>query len=110
MSRCISGLDFTMVLGGSIDHSDWDGPRDSIAFGYKHEHQWHSRPQTFVWPLVATWIMNVSKDPECSRTVVLGSSSGPDISMDLDEKQSTHISLFLTTFASSVPPLSTAHD
>lgn len=42
--------------------------------------------------------------------MALDSSPGPDVTLALHGKQATHISLLLTAFASSVVPLSTAHE
>lgn len=67
-----------------------------------------------VWPLVGTWAMDINTDYCWGRTtktdMALGSRPGLDVTMVLGSKLATHISLFLTTFASSVLPLSKAHE
>ena len=65
-----------------------------------------------MWPLVGTLATDVNTEPDWSRTtgMALSSSPGQDVTMAPGGKEAMLISLFLTAFASSDLPLSTAHE
>ena len=74
------GPEDTMAPGGSARHSDQHGLSSGSTPIPQHCHRWQSRTWASLWPLVATWAMNINTDPSCGRTtdpdMVLGHHHG----------------------------------
>lgn len=65
------GLDNSVVPDNREVHSDQHDPGSSTAPGHTYEHRLWPRPRARLWPLVATWAMNINTDPDCERTTDL---------------------------------------
>ncbi|KAK7821257.1 hypothetical protein U0070_000203 [Myodes glareolus] len=79
------GLDNSVVPDNREVYSDQHGPGSSTAPGHTHEHRLWPRPRARLWPLVATWAMDINTDPDCESTtdldMVLGHTPGSDVTM-----------------------------
>lgn len=64
---CSSVLDITIVLDGSIGHSDWYGTGRSMAIGYQRCRWWQLRPGASKWLVVTTQTRDIRIDPHDLR-------------------------------------------
>lgn len=111
--RQLPGPSVSMAAGSRTDNSVQYGSAVGMALRHQHGHMQQPRPQAYRWPLMGTWATDVSTDLDWDRStdssIVLGRSPGIDVTMVPCSKQATLISLFLTSFASSLLPLSKVH-
>lgn len=76
-----------MALGDSRGYSDLSGPGSSTALWHQHFHRWQYSSWDSLWPLEATWVIDINTDSGCSRNMnpdmVFGNTPRPDVIMAL---------------------------
>lgn len=74
-----------------------------MALRHSHGFRWQPRPQTFAWPLVIPWAMDINTDSSCKTRksdMALSSSLGQVVNI-ASGVSTGHSALFAPNLASS---------
>ncbi|KAL6086256.1 hypothetical protein STEG23_002988, partial [Scotinomys teguina] len=74
---------YTMAPNSRAGHIQQHGCGNCVFLRPQHGHMWWSRTQAFLWPVVATWAMDINTDPNWEGTMDTGTDLCSSLSQDV---------------------------